>query len=155
MSMSKTKNPKILDAFSFLARLAPFSPLDKVEFFANLLRNVMKWRRENNIKIPDFIESLNEMLEKILTEEYKKHRITENTVMCQALIFLLAGFETTASTLTFLSYNLAKNPDVQGKLLEEMDAYLARHKGKVEHETISELTYLTACIQETLRMYAP
>ncbi|ODM89526.1 Cytochrome P450 3A40 [Orchesella cincta] len=129
--------------FPFLAKLAPFFPPETLEFFANLLRNVMKSRRENNIKIPDFIEALNEMLEKIPTEEYKKHGITENTVMSQALIFFLAA---TTSQLT---------PDVQDKLLEEVDAYLARHKGEVEHETISELTYLSACIHETLRMYAP
>lgn len=74
--------------------------------------------------------------------------------MSYVFVFL-PGFETTASTLTFLTYNLAKTPDVQEKLLDEVDAYFARHDGKVEHETIGELTYMSACIKETLRMFAP
>ncbi|ODM88825.1 Cytochrome P450 3A21 [Orchesella cincta] len=145
----------VTHVFPFLIKLAPLFPPGTLEFFADVLKNVMKSRRENNIKIPDFIEALNEMLGKIPTEEYKKHGITETTVMCQALFFFLAGFETTSFTLTFLSYNLAKNPDIQDKLLDEVDAYLARNNGKIEHETIGEMTYLAACVQETLRMFAP
>ncbi|CAL8107398.1 unnamed protein product [Orchesella dallaii] len=145
----------VTQTFPFLISLAPFFPPDTLDFFANIVKNVMKSRRESNTKISDFIDSLNEMMEKVGTEEYKKLGITVNTVLCQALIFFLAGFETTATTMTFLSYSLAKNPKVQEKLLEEVDAYLARHDGKIEHETIGEMTYLAACMNETLRMYAP
>lgn len=51
----------------------------------------MKSRREKNIKVNDFIDTLNGMMANLDTEEYKKLGITETTVMCQALIFFLAG----------------------------------------------------------------
>ncbi len=57
--------------------------------------------------------------------------------------------------MTFLTYNLAKYPDVQEKLVKEVDSYLSRHDGKIGHETIGELTYMSACINETLRMFSP
>ena len=43
--------------------------------------------------------------------------------MGQVVIFLLAGYETTSTTLGFISYELALNPDVQKKLLDEIDEY--------------------------------
>ncbi len=38
-------------------------------------------------------------------------------------IFLAAGYETTATTLSYVSYHLALNPDIQQKLREEIDEY--------------------------------
>lgn len=65
----------------------------------------------------------------------------------------MTAFETTALSLTFLTYNLAKNPHVQAKLVKEVDDYLARNSGKIEHETVNELVYLNACILESLRLF--
>lgn len=33
----------------------------------------------------------------------------------------MAGYETTAATMAFASYSLALNPDVQEKLIQEID----------------------------------
>lgn len=64
-----------------------------------------------------------------------------------------SGYETTSATLSFLSYLLVKYPEVQDKVIKEVDDYLARHGGNVEHETLGELVYLSACFQETLRIF--
>ena len=40
--------------------------------------------------------------------------------MAQMAAFTLAGHETTASTITWLLYELARNPDVQEKLRTEI-----------------------------------
>lgn len=32
---------------------------------------------------------------------------------------------------------------------------MIRHNGKIDHESITELTFLTACMMETLRMFPP
>lgn len=74
-----------------MSRLAPFFPVETLEFFNNVLKSVMESRKEQNIRVNDFVDTLNDMMAKLETEEYKKLGITETTVMCQALIFFLAG----------------------------------------------------------------
>ena len=65
----------------------------------------------------------------------------------QGIVFLAAGFETTSNTLTTLCLNLAKHPDVLETLLQEVDEIIQRFDGVVDHETISDMPYLDACIK--------
>ena len=76
-------------------------------------------------------------------------------IIGQAIIFIMAGFETTASTLSSLSYCLAKNPDVLEKLVDEVDRVVETSEGKIDQESIREMPYLEACIKETLRLLPP
>lgn len=45
----------------------------------------------------------------------------------QSMIFLLAGFETTASTLSHTFFQLAKNPKIQEKIYDEIQNKLEHH----------------------------
>ena len=62
-----------------------------------------------------------------MLESVNRNHITEDKglspeeIEAQSLVFFLAGYETTASTLAFLAYCLATNPDCQEKLLREID----------------------------------
>ena len=49
--------------------------------------------------------------------------MTDAEVFANAIGFLIAGNETTAITLSFASYLLALNPDIQEKLQSEINAY--------------------------------
>jgi cytochrome P450 len=46
--------------------------------------------------------------------------LTEDEAVAQAVLFLLAGYETTATTLSFVLYNLALYPECQEKLYNEV-----------------------------------
>ena len=52
-----------------------------------------------------------------------KFTMSDEEVVANSIGFLLAGNETTAITLAFVSYELALNPDVQEKLQSEIDTY--------------------------------
>ena len=57
------------------------------------------------------------------TTTKSKFMMSDEEVVANSIGFLLAGNETTAITLSFASYELALNPDIQEKLQSEIDAY--------------------------------
>ena len=54
----------------------------------------------------------------------------------QGMVFLIAGYATTGNTLQNIVYLLAKNPDVQEQLYEEV-INLCESSNKINHETIT------------------
>jgi cytochrome P450 len=80
-----------------------------------------------------------------------KVEITEDDILATSFLFFVAGFETTASLLSFLFYSLALDQECQQKLYEEVLSF----KGKFDYESTAQMSYLDACIAETLRLYNP
>ncbi|XP_029455635.1 thromboxane-A synthase isoform X2 [Rhinatrema bivittatum] len=80
--------------------------------------------------------------------------LTEDEILGQAFIFLIAGYETTCNSLSFATYLLATNPRCQEKLLREVDEFTEKHVIP-EYGTVQEMPYLDMVIAETLRMYPP
>jgi cytochrome P450 len=56
-----------------------------------------------------------------------KKTLTNTEILAQAIVFLVAGSETTATTLGWITHNLTLNPECQDKLIEEVDAVLDKH----------------------------
>ena len=46
--------------------------------------------------------------------------LTTNEILAQSLLFFIAGYETTATAMSFLAYNLATNQECQEKLYQEI-----------------------------------
>ncbi|KAB5574772.1 hypothetical protein PHYPO_G00212890 [Pangasianodon hypophthalmus] len=84
----------------------------------------------------------------------QKRMMTEDEIVGQAFIFLVAGYETSSNTLAFACYLLATHPDCQKKVQRELDNFLSRH-GSVDYTNIQELKYLDMVVCETLRLYPP
>lgn len=61
------------------------------------------------------------------TRRPQKKMITEDEIVGQAFVFLLAGYETSSNTLAFTCYLLAINPECQRKVQEEVDDFFTRH----------------------------
>jgi cytochrome P450 len=66
---------------------------------------------------------------------------------------VIAGRDTTAQTLTWTFYSLAKNPEVEKKTRVEVVNALGE-TGLPNYENLSNLKYLTALFNETLRLFA-
>ena len=95
----------------------------------------------------DFIDRLRMMIHKIRESgQSKLDGLNEEMVVAQGIIFLAAGFETTANTLGSLTYVFAKHPEIQQRCLDEIQEVI-ENKKEINHETISELYYLDACIK--------
>ena len=54
-------------------------------------------------------------------EETGSEKIDNEDIQAQTLVFLLAGYETSSTTLGFVSYHLALDTQVQDKLRDEID----------------------------------
>lgn len=54
-------------------------------------------------------------------DETGAEKIDNEDIQAQTLVFLLAGYETSSTTLGFLCYHLALNTHVQDKLRDEID----------------------------------
>ncbi|MFF4423412.1 cytochrome P450 [Streptomyces sp. NPDC001549] len=69
----------------------------------------------------------------------------------QVLIFLLAGHETTATSLCFALHLLARHPDEQSRAREEVSRVLGgRTPGAAD---LDRLPYLTQVLKEAMRLY--
>lgn len=79
--------------------------------------------------------------------------ITDQDIATQALIFFFGGFDTVASLMSFMSYELATNPDCQEKLRQEVDETLQNCNGKLTYEAIVNMKYMDMVTSETLRKW--
>ena len=57
-------------------------------------------------------------------------------------MFLVAGYETSGSTLTFALYELAFQPEIQQSLRAEILQVLRKYDGKLTYDGIQEMSYL-------------
>jgi len=107
----------------------------------------------------DFLDLLCDLSKRVEAGEFKHLGFTQTTVMSQCVLFFLGGYETTASTLSHLLWNMANHPEIQEKMHKEVEEALAKNpKGTlIDHEFISEanIPFTLSVINETLRLQPP
>lgn len=59
-----------------------------------------------------------------------------DNLVAQAAIFLVAGFETSATTMAFAMYELALQLDLQMRVRDEIDSVLVESDGKLTYEKV-------------------
>jgi cytochrome P450 len=79
---------------------------------------------------------------------------TTHELRDQLMHLLFGGHDTTSSTVSFLLYELARNPDVLERVLEEQDRELGGRPPSAE-VLLKGLPYLSMVMDETLRLYPP
>ncbi|KAK0220566.1 cytochrome P450, partial [Armillaria fumosa] len=83
--------------------------------------------------------------------------VDEKDMLHHVLTFIAAGHDTSANGLAWALYLLAKNPDVQGRLREEVSPFCSPDCGRPDMRKIKQLQYLD-CItnnNEALRLFPP
>ena len=53
--------------------------------------------------------------------------LEDGAIVTHSVSFLLGGYETTSNAVTYMSYLLALNPDIQERLANEIHTYLQEH----------------------------
>ena len=157
-----------------LRKMFNISAMDNsaVEYMADLGHHMIDERRKKGIKAGnrsynDFLqlmleagreqvpqpEEQSDENDNVLENNSERKTLTDEEIIGNVMLILLAGYETTASLLTFASHALALHPEMQTTIRDEIEAAKLKNNGILDYDTLMSLTYLNAFINETLRMY--
>lgn len=154
-----------------------------IDFFQQVVIDVMNERDRNNISRPDVIQLMLEVKKGVLQtnenedandkeldgfaahEELslksnvnnRKDLVDDDEYwIAQGFIFFLAGFDTTSNLLQSITFHLSKNPDIQETLYQEISEVAATLNGKpVTYEALHKMKYLDMVVSEGLRVQPP
>ncbi|NXN11892.1 CP3A9 protein, partial [Indicator maculatus] len=128
-------------------------PASAVDFFMRSIAKIKKEREQEPHKgRVDFLQLLIESQKGSSDASHSHKALTDTEVLAQAFIFIFAGYEPTSNILGYLAYELALHPDVQQKVLEEIDRVLP-NKAPLTYEAAMQMEYLDMALNETLRLY--
>ncbi|XP_013114332.2 cytochrome P450 6g1 isoform X1 [Stomoxys calcitrans] len=75
-------------------------------------------------------------------------------LIAQAMVMTVAGFETSSTTMANALLELAKQPDLQKRLKDEIRTAFSRaDQLKIPYEDLNKLEYMDMVVSETLRLY--
>jgi cytochrome P450 family 6 len=66
--------------------------------------------------------------------------------VAQALVYLLTGYETSGTTLSFALYELALHPEIEQSVRDELRKVLSKHGGKLTYDGMQDMSYLERVI---------
>ncbi|EDV25744.1 Cytochrome P450 3A14 [Trichoplax sp. H2] len=116
----------------------------------SILQQIIKTRRQ---ELQQGVTTRTDMLKLVIEAEHKD-KITDRDIVQHCFTFLVGGYDTTAATLTYAVFSLATNPDVQDKLIEEIDQHCP-DVSNLTYNDVQKLTYMDMVLNETLRYYSP
>ncbi|CAG2115705.1 unnamed protein product [Medioppia subpectinata] len=93
-----------------------------------------------------------EKYKEIQTTDDIEKTLTSDELIGQCMLFFLAGYETSATTMALCLNQIAKHPEMQQKLYLESKKYFNEFKG-VDYDELNSLKYLNAVIMETQRLF--
>ncbi|KAK9695726.1 Cytochrome P450 [Popillia japonica] len=123
--------------------------LEMENFVINMIQGVLDYRKSGKVVRNDFMQLFLELERKAKANNEDSFTIEE--IAAQAYVFIVGGFETSATTMTFLLHELAYNQEIQDKLRNEVREILKQYNGNITYDGIMEMKYLDHVVNETLR----
>nr|XP_042909307.1 cytochrome P450 3A6 [Parasteatoda tepidariorum] len=166
--------PKLLQKLGFRA----FAP-DTMDFFKSATLNIIQERKRTGQTRNDFLQLLVDAATEVAKEEKwddtddlssnyvddsKGHavfkgitskRLSMDELVAQCVIFFIAGYHTTATTLGLTTYLLALHPDIQEKVFKEISEVIKETNGELKYESIQNMKYLDNVVSEVFRICSP
>ncbi len=112
------------------------------------LTNVIQQRRNGSNGTQDLLDRL-----LAATDPETGESMSDDYVLDNLLTFLIAGHETTASSLTWTLYLLAKYPEWQERIAREVHDVVGSDALSADH--IAKLDITRQVLSEAMRVYAP
>ena len=112
-------------------------------FLEEVATEVIDWHRQQDDPPRDMLTAL------IEAQDDPSVALSENELLDETILFLTAGQETTALTITYAFYWLSQHPEARERVRREAETVLDGDQPGWEH--LSELTYTERVVRETLR----
>ena len=121
--------------------------LNLTENSRKILKKLVDERKKSN-------DNHDDLLDMLLTAKYEDGtHIDDNQLIDEILILFAAGHETTSNALTFTCELLARHPEAQLKILEEVHRIKSESNDMMDW--IKNATYTKLVIEESMRLYPP
>ena len=117
------------------------------EFF-DMSQDCVTARLAKETSKPDFFSFI------LQNQEKENKALTRGEMDTNAAVFLVAGSETTATTLSGTTYLLLSNPASYNRLITEIRSAFTK-SSDITIDAVNHLPFLLATLQEGLRMYPP
>lgn len=141
----------LLPFWTYLSRYVNILP--GADFFIALARNMLQQKaQQGSSNRRDLLQLMLEAHEVTVNGVSK---LSDDEIIAQSITFLLAGFETTGTTLSSTAYFLATHPDVQDKLIEEIDKADEARGDTPLYDYVQSIGYLDQVVCEVLRLCGP
>jgi cytochrome P450/NADPH-cytochrome P450 reductase len=125
-----------------------------VDFMNKMVDEIVAERRRNAVAA----DGKKDMLAAMMTgvDRATGTQLDDVNIRYQINTFLIAGHETTSGLLSCALYALLKHPEVLKKAYEEVDRVLGPDvNAKPTYQQVTQLTYITQILKESLRMWPP
>jgi len=137
--------------FMMVTRETKRDPRFAYEFrqLGTVVQQIIRQRRAHGKRHVDFTQMLMEF-----EDPDTKAGMTERELLDEILTLVVAGHETTASTLNWTWWLVSQHPEVERRLQEEQDRVGPLGAGAT-YADLERLPYTLAVLQEALRLYPP
>ncbi len=137
--------------FMMVTRETKRDPRFAYEFrqLGTVVQQIIRQRRAHGKRHVDFTQMLMEF-----KDPDTKAGMTERELLDEILTLVVAGHETTASTLNWTWWLISQHPEVERRLQEEQDRVGPLGAGAT-YADLERLPYTLAVLQEALRLYPP
>lgn len=129
-----------------------------LKYFKTLTELLIARRKEDKILKDQRVDLMQLMMDAEISDEQARSEIekglTRTEIIGNAIIMIIAGYENTGNSMSFLAYNFAFYQEAQAKAQMEIDEYL-KEGGELNYHGVKRLKYLEMCINESLRLYNP
>jgi len=118
----------------------------------NSVNQFIESAREQLAENPTLQEHPENLLQALLAAQAEDDvEFSDLEIYGNVFTFLLAGEDTTANTIAWMTYFMAKYPEVQRVMQAEADAVLGDTATVTDYETMRDLRYIEAVAHETMR----
>ena len=137
--------------FAFLSRdsTRDLAVVMKVRQLRHLLMSIIEERKGRAAK--DHFDFLSMYLEAV---DKQGKPFTNAELLDELMTLIVAGFETSANTLNWVWYLIARYPDVETKLVDEARRILPGVSA-VSADSVGSMHYTQQALEEALRLYPP